>query len=298
MEHHSSSRVHSVRTAKRSSVGTAIAVLLTVALIAAIIALSPIGEFLSDHLWKPFASSCAEHGKSDSDIVSALKNQEQTATSQPSVLPTQEPIQNSFSILETPYYILQMGAFTEQSDAESHAAKLRAIGAGGFVFSDGSVYRVFAAAYCDEQSLMKVQSHVRKDGFEASPYITERNSVHITLKGDPSAVKMTEDAVSLLSEIPNKLSSLSLELDQNIIDGINLRDALKEIISTIDAVKNASQGIKGETIDPILSVLVKYENRISTFLQEHDTISRMNAGEFKHLQIECIIDYIQFFEQE
>ena len=296
MEHHTS-RARKDKSKHNGAFATAIVVILSIVLIAAIIVLSPIGSFLADQV-PGFFAFLAGKNQTDQSVVSALTNQEPSLSANPSVNPTSEPVQDSLNVMETPFYILQMGVFTEQSDAEAHALKIRAMGAGGKVYQDGSVFRVFAAAYQDEESLMKVQSQVRKDGFEATPYINDRNSVHITLKGDQSALKMTEDAIELLADIPNQLCSFSLQFDRDTIDGIRLREELSGLTSQINETESQFADVQGDSVQPILTVLKNYQNRISTFLQEHDTINKTNAGELKLLQIECIIDYIQFFKQE
>ena len=297
MERRTVLHTHGTRSGKRSNAATIDVVLLSVVLIAVIIVLSPIGTILSDQIGNLSALFGNTGSDPDQKIVSALKNQEATPSVSPSATPS-APVQNTITVTETPYYILQMGVFTEQAKADSHALQLRTMGAGGLVYPDGSVFRVFAAAYVDEESLQKVQSQVRNDGFEATPYITERNSVHITLKGDESVLNNTMQAINLLSVVPDRLSELSLQLDRDMIDGINLKTELKTLNETIDAALEPFQSINSAAVEPILNILHDYQNHISTFLQEHDTINQTNACDLKLLQLTCITDYIQFFRQE
>ena len=102
----------------------------------------------------------------------------------------------------------------------------------------------------------------------------------------------------LLTEVPNTLSDLSLSLDKETVDGAEYRQSLNELSDRISELLNQFQTFPSDSIKPFQTILEKYRNRISTFLQEHDTITKMNASECKLLQIECITDYILFFEQE
>ena len=296
MEHRSSSRAYTVKMKKRSMAATVIVVLLSVVLIAGILVFSPIGDYLIEHAVQPILALFKGDRETDEKVVSALKAQEEQPTAVPSAVPT--PVQNSLTVTETPFYLLQMGAFTEQDQAQEHADKIRSMGAAGYVFEDGSVYRVFAAAYRDEESLKKVQMQVRMDGFEATPYITDRNSVHLTLKGDKTAVDAVQKAVELLSNVPDALCEWNLSLDRQTIDGEEFRKLLSDQLNRVDEALREFDTIASDSLNPIVSVLQKYKNRISTFLQEHDTISRMNACDCKRLQIACIVDYISLFEQE
>ena len=296
MEHRQGSKAYTVRMKKRSMVATIVVILLSIVLIAGIVTLSPLGDYLIEHVFRPVVSLI---GSDRNDkIVSALKNQEQQPSESPTAAPTPEPVHNSLNIVETPFYLLQMGAYTEQDAAEAHAQQIRAMGAGGMVYPDGSVFRVFAAAYRDEQSLQSVQKQVRSDGFEATPYITDQNSVYLTLKGDPAAVKMTEDAVLLLTETPNLLCDLSLNFDKGTVSGDDLKETLQDLLAKIQDRIDSFRTTDTASLEPILTLLQKYQNRISTFLQEHDTIQKTNACDLKRLQIECIIDYIQLFERK
>ena len=295
MDHYSNARPYTVRMKKRRMTATTLVVLLSIVLIAGIIAFSPIGDYLMEHAVNPVISALRKPKEKDSDIVSALKSQE-LVTAEPTASPS--PVQNSFTIVETPFYLLQMGVYTEQEQAEEQGRKLRAMGAAGMVYADGNVYRVFAAAYRDEESLKKVQSQVRTDGFEATPFITDRNSVHLALKGEKVAVTAVEAAIALISKVPGDLSDLSLSLDKESIDGSQYKESLNVLEEQIQDVLEQFQSIDTDSIKPFQTILEKYRIRISTFLQEHDTISKMNSSDCKLLQIECITDYILFFEQE
>ena len=195
--HIQNSRAGSKRT---NGIVTAIVIILSLALIAGIIVLSPLGKILLDKVIIPI-TACFSEPKEDKAIVSALQQQdEKIDAATPSPKPT-EKAREVISIEETPFYILQMGAFTDETTARTHADDIRRLGAAGVVYAEGSVYRVFAAAYTDENSLMKVQAQVRNDGFEATPYIVEKRALKITADGDASAVSTIRDAAKLMSDV-------------------------------------------------------------------------------------------------
>ena len=153
MEHkHVSSKTGNARKGS-GRIGTAVFLIVSIVLIAGIVVLSPLGESLMTHVITPIAS-CRSAG-SDHSIVSALKQQEDVqATASPSIVPNSKK-HETITIEERPFYILQMGAFTDAAAADQHASEILRMGAGGTVFQDGSVFRVFAAAYMDEASLKK-----------------------------------------------------------------------------------------------------------------------------------------------
>ncbi len=296
---------HKRRTSARSGkagahgVGTAIFVLLSIALIAGIIVLSPAGDFLLNHVLVPVFSCTSSEKKEDADIVETLKSQDQpAATESPSAAPS-EKTKQQITLDETPFYILQMGAFTEKEAAAERASEILRMGAGGVVYPEGAVFRVFAAAYTDEESLMKVQAQVRADGFEATPYIVEKKALKLTLEGDKEAVQIVSDAAKALDEIPTELCSIALSYDKGSIDAEKLLGSVTDLKQKTAEILEKMQQIKDPTVQPIKDLLDQYAENISTFLLEHDTIhTEMISGELKRLQLQLIIDYILFFDQK
>lgn len=297
MEHKHHSATRSGSKSSFGGFGTVVFVILSIVLIAGIIVLSPLGNYLMEHVISPVLSCINE--PDDKNIVSALKQQEtQHVSETPSPMPS-EKTHEVIVIEETPFFILQMGTFTSEDAANRHADEIRRMGAGGTVYKDGSIYRVFAAAYSDETSLKTVQSQVRSDGFEATPYITESKAIRVTLDGDKKAVDTVSEAVKIMNGLPSDLCSLCLSFDKNEIKMQNLWTELqKEQASCTEIIKEMEQ-INTSDIDAIKDLMQKYVKNISTFLGEHDTMdAEMISGELKNLQLSIIIDYISYFDQE
>ena len=298
MEHRRRFTAKSVKQKNSGKIGTVLFVIISVILIAGIVALSPLGDYLMQNVFSKLFS-CNASVSDDQSIVSALKQQEEQ-TSKPTAQPKpSETVHDALMIDEIPFYILQMGVYTDKSNADEHAEAIRRFGAGGYVYQDGSLFRVFAAAYLDENSLSKVQSQVRSDGFEATPYITEKKGLKLTLDGNREAVSIVRSSVQLLGEIPSEACSLSLAYDKRELDESGILSALQKLTQKIDEQRESLNRVGTESTVPVRELLKKYRENISTFLSEHDTINTENlSGDFKHLQLSLIIDYILFFEQE
>lgn len=276
-------------------IGTAVFVIVSIVLIAGIVALSPLGSYLIDQVIRPVFAEW--NNKDDKNIVSALKQQEQQEIQSPSPVPTVKS-HETVVMDEMPFYILQMGAFTDKEAAAAHADEIRRMGAGGAVFQDGSVYRVFAAAYTDETSLAKVQSQVRSDGFEATPYITESKAISITLDGDHAAVDVITKAAKLLNAIPSDLCAMCLAFDKGDLRQDELTASLQKQRDTCTGILKEMEKINMTDVMLIKELLQKYVKNISTFLNEHGTMNtEMISGELKCLQLSVIIDYILFYDQ-
>ena len=121
MEYRTHTHARSVRLRRKNAAGTAVVVILSLGLIAAIVALSPLGTFLSDNVFVPLFQWFKGEDP-DQKIVSALSQQENSASASPSAAPTEQPPKEIvLNVDEKPFYILQMGVFTDELAAEEHA---------------------------------------------------------------------------------------------------------------------------------------------------------------------------------
>ena len=287
----------SAKSKGKGRFATALVVVLSIILVAAILALSPAGDYLMQEVISPLFSCIKE--KKDVDIVSALKQQDDKTPAASPDSSTPQPTHRILTVEEKPFYILQIGSFLQKEAANNHAEQIRRFGAAGTVLADGSVFRVFAAAYTDEQSLVKVQSQVRADGFEATPYITEKKVLKLTLDGDKEAVETIEEAVRLMNEVPNRLTEMSLSFDKGELKEEQITAEIESINIKCSEIYTLLEIIKEESIMSIRQLIQKYSENLSTFLKEHDTMSpEMFSGELKQLQLSAIIDYILFFDQK
>lgn len=277
---------------------TALMIVAALALVAGIIVFSPIGQYLNDNVISPIFSRSKEKAE-DQKIVAALSSQDDRAVKETSSPQPAERIRSTVTIDETPFYILQMGAFTERDAAEKHAAEIRRMGAGGVVFSDGPAFRVFAAAYTDESSLMKVQSQVRSDGFEATPYITDKKAVKVTLEGDAEAVSSVKEAALSINTVPKDLCAMCLLFDKGELSAGEAKKQLEQLLKDCQRSSASLAAVINDSITPVRDLLMKYQEKISTFLQENDMMDAQTAsGDLKHLQLVVIIDYISFFDRK
>lgn len=298
MEHRHKRPVKGTGTGTSKGFIVAIAITGIIAIIAAVIVFSPLGDKLQNDMIRPMFS-CSSTQQEDDVIVSALSSlddqmAEQTASPQPT-----KDTRESVMLEETPFYILQMGAFLEEDAAKEHADQIKRMGGGGVLFQDGNVYRVFAAAYADEPSLVKVQGQVRSDGFEATPYITDQRAVKITFEGKTDAVNIMKTAVNMISKTPSALTDLCLLYDKSEISDAQLIVQISNMLEQCNSTIEDMTAIPDATVTTIRNLLLKYQENLSTFLREHDSMdTKTVSAELKSLQLYIIIDYIMFFDKK
>ena len=179
----------------------------------------------------------------------------------------------------------------------SPSAELMSMGGGGYVYETEGVFRLFVAAYTDAASLQTVQQQIRKDGFVNESYITDVNTVQITLHGVQNALELFKQASDTMERIPGELCELSLNYDKETEDRQSVKSKLAGELELVEKAIKELARIDSEDVNPIKNTLTEYQKAISTFLTECDTINeKMYAGALKHLQLEVILAYTDFFE--
>ena len=147
--------------------------------------------------------------------------------------------------------------------------------------------------------MIKVQAQVRADGFEATPYITEKSVLKVTLEGDAEIVQNVKDAIRLLNTIPKELCNISLSFDKGELDEVKTAEAVQSLYDNCKLSCDLIKTEESSSIYPIYELLKKDSENLSTFLREHDTMNpEIMSGDFKHLQLSVLIDYILFFDQK
>ncbi len=273
--------------------GTVLVALASVVLIALLVVLSPLGDTLSEKGCVPLFQSAK--AKENEQTVDAMKQQEATGDGTATAAPTADTKQ--VTLVASPFYLLQMGAYSTEEAALERSLTLLGIGGAGYIFTDGDLYRVFAAGYLDETALQSVESQVRADGFECSAYATEQLTAKITLTGDNDALAVGETALTCLNETPKALCEYALQFDKEGKAPADCVAPITELLKNANASYAALQQANGDSLKPIADTLQKYCAALSTFLEEHDTIDQGTcAAQIKYLQLEVIFLYLCFFQ--
>lgn len=271
-----------------------IIVLFLAVVAAAVVSFSPLGTRLKDSVVMPLYAKLFKAEPTPTAIVEAMA----ITTTEPIPTPTEPPhIVEVLTITERPFYILQMGQYETESDALLVSNELQSMGGGGYVYASEGKFRLFAAAYTDAASLQTVQKQIRRDGFVNEAFITDSTVVHISLEGVNEAVAVYKEGVSVLESVPVSMSALTLQFDKGEKSAAEVKAELESMRQTVaKAVESLNLLETGET-NPLMDALKEYENALSTFLIGYDNIAvDFYAGALKHVQLETIHAYMNFFE--
>ena len=153
------------------------------------------------------------------------------------------------------WYALQLGAFTQENAAYQLSQEFIPRGAAGYVCHQGSIYRVYAAAYPTRSEAQSVQTRLSEQG--VSTYIQPCGEEALTLRaaGTRKQLAVVRDIFSYLDTLSQKFFTLSSRLDKNEITAAEAFSALSSESSTCLALANTLSAAFDDHLPPAAQVL-------------------------------------------
>lgn len=134
------------------------------------------------------------------------------------------------------WYALQLGAFGEESSAQTLASRFQTRGAAGYVWQDER-YRVLAAAYSDKDDAQAVRQQLR-EAHKVDSYLFEISlpSLVLRMTGMRGQIDVLEAAFLHAEELLSELRRASDDLDRletNVSETLNELNALRERLDLV-----------------------------------------------------------------
>ena len=214
----------------------------------------------------------------------------------PQLVPASTPAVEKivFTLPETSWYLLQMGAYADPEEAHTQAETIRSMGAGGYIYEDEQGFsRVFAAAYADQESLLQVQQQVRNSGYENTAYSIHPDGVEVTLSGESQDAQKLRSAMETIQGVPAALTDFALKYDEKGLTPAQAIQFMNELSVSLAGAQQCLDGLKDNRPLAQMDEYVTWiMDSISTFLAKSDTMSKIECGAaVKHFQIESILKY-------
>ena len=265
---------------------SAVAVLLILCALALILVFtSGAASWISDNILLPVGSFLGIAKRQDPR--DSLLAQEGGAT------PSPDANERQILLPEQLQYYLQMGYYSDRTSADIQAKFIQSIGGAGYVYYDGSKYRVFAACYRDQTSAEKVQEQIRADGYDSATYIIQTDAVKIRYSYPESMDGDGLNLSNLACELGNEAMDIILEIDKQNLDAIGANAQLADLILKIDTQLAAIAEYM--EFDAIYEYLGSCKALLSTFCETSGTLSKVEySTNLKHVQISISIMYHQF----
>ncbi len=197
--------------------GRALGALIMVGLIIYLFTASAAGKWLAEEVMAPAFGALSELPVFNSDSMDRLE-QESSASEESLEVSLSGGISSVSENVELPAiscFALQMGAFSSEENASSLSASLKERGAGGYVYDDGSMYRVLASGYNSEAEARSVKERLISEGSDCTVYDISAPAVTFSITAGKDDIQSIKDAFCALYDAQTALCAACIEFDEN-----------------------------------------------------------------------------------
>jgi len=130
-------------------------------------------------------------------------------------------------------YMIQMGAYNSQSNAETDAASLKKRGAAGYIVLKDK-YRLIAASYQSKASAESVKNSLASnDGLDSVIYEYSVPKLEFKITATQSQITTIENVFNKYIELKNNIGDLALSLDKSDTDISGAKSKLQDYKDTV-----------------------------------------------------------------
>ncbi|MDL2258457.1 SPOR domain-containing protein [Eubacteriales bacterium OttesenSCG-928-K08] len=215
-----------------SGIAKAVAALLVVAAIVYLISASAVGTWIAEKLIAP--AFALFDGFSKTPASNPSPTPEGVNIPPSSAATNAQTITGDIEFPALECFVLQMGVYSDKSNANSQAGELQGRGAGGYVMEDEGRYRVFAAAYSAQVDLQQVREQLTGEGMESAAYTFNTPQSTLRITATQEQLSAISSGFEALSNLQNDIAAASLEFDRDQQSCAQGREKAQALIMQLD----------------------------------------------------------------
>jgi hypothetical protein len=191
--------------------------------------------------------------------------------------------------------ILQIGVFSNQPNAKGVAAEAVAAGGAGYVLKDGEQYRVFVAAYYDQETARAVQAKLAQNNIESSVYEYFVEGLDLDVTASQEQKQAILDAFDEYIAAARSMEALCVAFDGGTKDEETVRTELIKLKTALKEKRLAFESVgSNQLIDGMADLMMKHEQSLGAVHdQEYGSIAAMSSA-LKNAHITTLFDYSGF----
>lgn len=183
-------------------------------------------------------------------------------------------------------YLLQMGVYSQQDNAQTQAQLIQARGAAGYVLNSGDGrYRVMAAAYADAASLSSVREQLKDEGIETASHQLTMAGAVFDVKGTAEQIEVMEQAFLGFDAAISELGALAIRFDKEGMSAQDARGDLQALHTSLNNILGQVGNIPETGILPAVKACYQAGADSLNRLLEGDAASYSSLLKRAHLEL-------------
>lgn len=197
-----------------------------------------------------FGSSTTEPTESNS--ISGFDDSPETATPSDDA----KKVEKTITISGFTDYMIQLGAYDSENNAQTDASSIKSRGAAGYIVS-ADKYRLIAASYQSAESAQSVKSSLENnDGIDSFVYEYTVPKLEFKITATQSQITKIESIFNKYIELKNNIGELAISLDKSEVDISKAKTKLEEYNNTVkEYVDDLSLLVEGNNDNKIVNGL-------------------------------------------
>ncbi len=220
-----------------SGTGRAIGAMIMIGAIIYLFTASAAGKWLAEEVMAPAFSALAELPLFSSGSLDKLE-QENSGSEASLAVSLNGGIASAKENVELPAiscFALQMGVFSSSENAASLSASIQERGGGGYVYSDGDMYRVLASGYSSEAEAREVKKQLTDQGADCAVYDLSAPGVAFSITAGKDDILSIKDSFRALYDAQAALCAACIQFDEESMSPAEGTSLVREIGSRLTA---------------------------------------------------------------
>lgn len=221
-----------------------------------------------------------------------------SADTQGAVQPPEESdrVEETISADEISLYTLQVGAFSDESHANSSAQTIAAMGGAGYIAYDGDLYRVLLAGYLDENDAKDVQTTLESQNVSSTVFNLKSGTLEFKIGATPKQAEAIKACFAAVPGATQTLQQIVFDADR----GENVDDEIKALADDMAKVNEDLEAVISPD-DSAIQSLAAYISELCEKMNNIPMSTDVSAVEFsaqlKYNLIGIVVDYSAFLKR-
>jgi len=193
-------------------------------------------------------------------------------------------------------YALQVGAFSDESNAKKIAQEVKGRGGAGFISYDGSLYRVLLAGYTSENNAKSVKAELENQDISTTIFKLDSGALEFKIGAEKQQIEAVKACFNIVPDIVSELQQIIYDADRgnNVNDRIT---ALKAKADEVNANLKAAVSAESASMASLIQYMDSLCDKLGNIPKSNDISGVEFSSELKYNLISVVVDYAAFFKK-
>ncbi|MGI6175334.1 MAG: SPOR domain-containing protein [Christensenellales bacterium] len=195
-------------------------------------------------------------------------------------------------------YLLQIGVFKNQGNAQTGAEQVRQNGGAGHIYEDDSGFRVFAAAYETEQDAITVRDRLQQNDIVSTTFTLAIEGLDMDITSTAAQRASIVRGFEMYQTALKSICSLSQDFDAQSLTKDDCKKELETLTADLAASRTdlSTTGSNAVT-DGMGAITHNLEERIQSFLSSQTQDDYGFSARLKELHIHALVEYADLIKE-